>query len=161
MKNGYTQFFAALLACFITSNICLGLTVELSQLDESKEARREKAFQPWIPIAEMNVQFATLTAEKKFPILSERDGAGKVREIFIDQPEGLMFWAWTSMDEAELQAKHKKYTEEGFVILTLGLVPDDDHTPSYWGIWVNKSLERKIVSELKRFGITQAAIQLD
>ena len=139
---------------------CFAAEIQVSKLDESKSERREKAFEDWIPVAEMQVQFETLNAEGRFPVYSEREG-GKVREIFVEKPEGLAYWAWGSMDEKELLKKHKTYMGEGFVLVSLGLRPESDGELKYWGIWVNESLERKVMRDLKRLGISQASIELD
>lgn len=139
---------------------CFAAEITLSELDENKIDRREKAFEGWIPVAEMQVQFETLNAEGRFPVYSEREG-GKVREIFIEKPEGLAYWAWGSVDEKELLKKHEQYSGEGFVILSLGLRPEADGELKYWGIWVNESLERKVMRELKRLGISQASIEIE
>jgi hypothetical protein len=149
-----------ILLLFAISSTCFAAEIKISELDETKSERREKAFENWIPIAEMQVQFETLTSEGRFPIYSERDG-GKVREIFIDQPTGLIFWAWTGMSEKELLTKEEKYSDEGFVILSLGLLPEEGKEPRYWGIWVNESLERKVIRDLRRLGISQASIEID
>jgi hypothetical protein len=142
------------------SSSCYAAEIQISQLDETKADRRDKAFENWIPIAEMQVQFETLTSEGRFPVYSERD-KGKVREIFIDQPTGLTFWAWTNMSEKDLLAKQEKYAEEGFVVLSLGLLPKKNDVLRYWGIWVSESLERKVMRKLKRLGISQASIDRD
>ncbi|MDQ8209538.1 hypothetical protein QEH52_18580 [Coraliomargarita sp. SDUM461003] len=149
-----------ILLLVIISTSCFAAEIKVSELDEAKSERREKAFENWIPIAEMQVQFEALTSEGRFPVYSERDG-GKVREIFIDQPTGLTFWAWTGMSEKELLTKHEKYLGEGFVILSLGLLPEEGKVPRYWGIWVNESLERKVMRDLKHLGISQASIEID
>ncbi|WPJ96056.1 hypothetical protein SH580_21815 [Coraliomargarita algicola] len=153
MKKLILLFLAAMTSCFAAD-------ITLSQLDESKAERREKAFENWIPVAESQVQFEALNAEGRFPIYSEREG-GKIREIFIDKPKGLAYGAWGSMNETELLKKHAQYHEEGYVILSLRLRPEGDGEMKYWGVWINESLERKVTRDLKRLGISQASIEID
>ena len=137
--------------------VCLSDAAEIiiSELDAKKEERRDRAFENWIPVAEGQRQFDELNKEGRFPIFSERNG-GKLREIFVDKPDGLAYWTWGSMTDDELIRKHQKYTSEGFVLLTIAL-----QDGKYWATWINPSNERKIVRHLKRYGISQATINTD
>jgi hypothetical protein len=149
MKKIILLFLAATTSCFAAD-------ITQSQLDESKSERREKAFEDWIPVGESQIRFDELNEDGEFPIYSERKG-GKVRDIFIDKPDGLYYWTWASMPKEELLKKHKQYTQEGLILVALS-----EHDNGYfWATWVNESNERKVLRQLKRFGITQASIEID
>lgn len=121
--------------------------------------RREKAFEDWIPVAESQARFDQLVKkEHQFPILSERKD-GKVRDIYLDKPDGFSFWSWASMDEQELLAKERTYSQEGYVLVSL--VPHAGPTGEtrYWGTWVNAGSLRDVQRQLRRFGLSQARIK--
>ena len=139
---------------------CFAADIKPSILDGEKEERRDKAYEPWIPFAEHQARFDDFNSNGMFPVYSERK-EGKIRTIYIDMPDGLTFCSWASMSRAELLKKHKQYTQEGFVLLSLSTHPDYDGSEGYWATWVNESRERKLISQLRRLGISQATIQFD
>ncbi|CAA6696606.1 MULTISPECIES: hypothetical protein [unclassified Lentimonas] len=143
------------------SSSCFAVEIKLSETDEAKADRREKAFEDWIPMAENQVQFDQLVDEEnKFPIFSIREYP-KIRSIFIDRPKGANFWTFASMTENELLEKEKKHTNEGYVLIALTSHKNQSDEIRYWATWVNQSREREVMRELRRLGITQAEIETD
>ena len=108
-----------LLLLLAISSSCFAAEIKLSEADEAKADRREKAFEDWIPMAENQAQFDQLTKEdNKFPIFSEREYP-KIRSLFIEKIPGLAFWTWASMDESALLEQHQVCLNEGYVLVAL------------------------------------------
>ena len=136
-------------------SVCTAVEITPSELAPKREDRREKAFEDWVSIDESGLRFNELNHEGKFPIYSERKD-GKVRDLFIDKPDGLVYWTWGPLNKESLLGKHRQYTREGFVLVSLV----DNYAGGYWATWVNEDESRTVLSQLRRFGISQGSIEL-
>ncbi len=137
--------------------ICFGAELTLTEASEDLKERRERASEDWIPIAECQSQFDELVKEERMlPIYTEQLD-GKSRSLYIDKPDGISFWTQFSMSKDYLLKYHKQRTSEGYVLITL-LEHEAPDGKRYWATWVNEKTERKIMRQMKRYGLSQATI---
>lgn len=145
----------------IAVSTCYALEIQPTVADKEHAERRERAFEDWIPVAESQGRFDHLVEENRMlPIFSERKD-GKVRDIYVKKPDGISFWTWSSMDEAELLKKHKLYVYEGYTLISLSEHEGPTDAPRYWATWVNLGNERDVMRQMKRYGLSQAVIDAD
>jgi hypothetical protein len=133
------------------------LELNTSVLAPEKASAREAKFAPRVSVAESQKQFDAYTAKGYLPIYSERID-GKIRDIYIEKPEGCSFWTFAGMDGATLLKRHEKHRKEGFVLVSC-IAAETDFGKEYWATWVNKDSEKDIMKEMRRFGISQASIK--
>ena len=143
---------------FLFPVICFGLELELTQANEKYETRRNRACEDWIPVAECQAQFDELVKEEgMFPIYTEQVD-GKSRTLYIDKPDGFSFWTQFSLSEEALLQYHKQRVDEGYVLITL-LERGGPNEKRYWATWVNEGREKKVMRQMKRFGLSQGSIR--
>ncbi|MCU0792677.1 MAG: hypothetical protein MUE42_07465 [Opitutaceae bacterium] len=145
----------ALALCGLSMAHALELT--LSVLSPEKADIREAAFSPRVRVAEEQQQFDSYTAKDLLPLYSERLD-GKIRALYVEKPKGCAFWTFAGMDGTILLKRHEKHRKEGFVLVSCVAVKTD-LGQEYWATWVSEDSEKAILREMRRFGISQAAIK--
>lgn len=139
-----------------------GFEVGVSTLsaEKPKAELRERAFTPWIPLAESQARFDLMTSPPKdmIPIYNERRG-GEVRDIYIKKPDGCSFWTFAGMDVSVFSKRNEKHGKEGFVLVSCSGFANQLGATEYWATWVDKKSEKAICAQLKKLGIGQATAE--
>ena len=148
-----------LFSILLLPSLLMSVEITLSELDVSNERKRERAFEEWGPFSESQQRFEMNRRRNKFPIYSERKD-GKTREIYIDRPDELKSRAWSGDGREALLKAHGEHTANGMVLLSLSSCNYRDGSKAYWGVWISRSFERKMLVHLRRYGISQAKISL-
>ena len=146
----------------VLAQVVFGFEVGVSalSLEKSKAESRERAFSPWIPLAESQARFDLMTSAPKdmIPIYNERRG-GEVRDIYSKKPDGCSFWTFAGMSKSVLAQRNEKHGAEGFVLVSCSAFTNQLGATEYWATWVDKNSEKTIRAQMRKLGIGQATTE--
>lgn len=154
MKHFFVLTFL-LIPLFISAQ-----TIIPSQLEERKESRREKGFTEWQARAIATEYFFKQKEDESYPLYLEANATYEVRGIYPDLDGSYGAASRWYLSESKLLDYHREYTGNGSILLTLSSYKNEKGETRYMAVWVSRSMLEEAERDLKRFGITQARIEL-
>jgi hypothetical protein len=148
------------IAALLLPLLSQAVEINLTEADPDRQKARERAFQEWTFPANARSQYLKFFPDgENMKTLYQEYDENKWRAIFIELPDGERTWFQFSKKDHFLES-HKNTIEMGWVLMTL-VERTVQGESGYQAIYVNQDIEREVLRQMRRFGLTQATIEAD